>query len=224
MTLKRILIGIPTKDDIRAETFKSVYDLIIPEGYEADFQYFYGYAVDQVRNLIADWTINGYDYLFAVDHDITFAPDTLVKLLAHDKPIVSGIYRQRLEPPVLEIYNTNYQNVSMDFVNQQGLIEIGACGFGCVLVKKEVFAAVGYPQFIYHQAISHANTFSEDLDFCKKARLKGYSVWCDTTILCGHIGHHTFTIQPAAAPLPIIEEPADPIANFLQELKKRHHQ
>jgi len=224
MTKKRILIGIPTKDDIRAETFKSIYDLIIPEGYEADFQFFYGYAVDQVRNLIADWTVNLYDYLFAVDHDITFEPDTLVKLLAHDKPIVSGVYRQRMEPPVLEIYDSNYRNVSMDFANQQGLFEIGACGFGCVLVKKEVFTAVGYPQFVYHQALSHANTFSEDLDFCRKARDKGYSVWCDTTILCGHIGLHTFTVQPTVVPTSIVEEPANPIAAYLQELKNHRHQ
>jgi len=227
---KRILIGIPCKNDIEADTFKSIYDLIVPEGYETDFQYFYGYAVDQVRNLIADWVVNGYDYLFAVDHDVTFAPDTLVKLLNHDKPIVSGIYRQRRDPPLLEVYDLNYQNVSTDFMNQRGLIEVGGCGFGCALVKKEVFASVGYPQFVYHQALSHLNTFSEDLDFCKKAREKGYSVWCDTSILCGHIGRHVFevsvpdNIEQREVSVPVIEEPENAIASFLRELKNSRHQ
>ena len=64
--MKRILIGIPTANDIHPQTFKSIYDQIIPHGYKADFQFFYGYNVDQVRNLIADWTVKGFDYLFAL--------------------------------------------------------------------------------------------------------------------------------------------------------------
>ena len=44
-----------------------------------------------------DWVIrHGYDYLFAVDSDMAFAPDTLVKLLSADKDIVSGLYIQRI--------------------------------------------------------------------------------------------------------------------------------
>ena len=58
--MKRILIGIPTANDIHPQTFKSIYDQIIPAGYKADFQFFYGYNVDQVRNLIADWTVKGF--------------------------------------------------------------------------------------------------------------------------------------------------------------------
>jgi glycosyltransferase involved in cell wall biosynthesis len=191
--IKNILIAIPCKNDIEADTFKSVYDLIIPEGYKAHFQYFFGYAVDQVRNLIADWTVKGYDYLFAVDHDMIFAPDTLQKLIAADKPVVSGIYRQRLEPQTIEIYDHNLRHLPYDNLYGKGLIEVGGCGFGCVLVKKEVFANVGYPQFVYHQALDHAHTFSEDLDFCKKAREKGYAIWCDTSIVCGHVGQRIFT-------------------------------
>ena len=193
--VKRILIAIPCKNDIEADTFKSIYDQIIPDGYETDFQYFYGYAVDQVRNLIADWTVNGYDYLFAVDHDITFAPDTLAKLLSHDKPVVGGIYRQRLEPQRLEVYDHTFRTLSYEELHGKGLVEIGGLGFGCVLVKREVFADIGYPQFVYHQALRHEHTFSEDLDFCRKARDKGYTIWCDTSIVCGHIGRHTYQIS-----------------------------
>jgi hypothetical protein len=61
--MKKILIAIPTARYIEAETFKSIYDLEVPEGYEVTFQYFYGYRVDQVRNLIADWVVRGFDYL-----------------------------------------------------------------------------------------------------------------------------------------------------------------
>jgi FkbM family methyltransferase len=198
--IKNILIAIPCKNDIEADTFKSVYDLIIPEGYKAHFQYFFGYAVDQVRNLIADWTVKGYDYLFAVDHDMIFATDTLQKLLAANKPVVSGVYRQRLEPQTIEIYDQTLRHMPYEHLHNRGLIEVGGCGFGCVLVKKEVFADVGYPQFVYHHALDHAHTFSEDLDFCKKAREKGHAIWCDTSIVCGHMGQRIFTPELSAVP------------------------
>ena len=193
-TTKKILIGIPTAKYIESQTFKAIYDLEVPEGYEVTFQYFYGYNIDQVRNLIADWVVRGFDYLFAVDYDISFQPDTLKKLLSHNKPIVTGIYRQRLEPQALEIYNMNLNKIPYNELRDKGVVEIGGCGFGCVLIKKEVFVDVGYPQFIYHHAVDHNNTFSEDLDFCVKARNKGFTIWVDTSILCDHHGTRVFQV------------------------------
>lgn len=195
VTLKpqKILIAIPTARYIEPDTFKSIYDLEIPDGYEVNFQYFYGYSVSQVRNLIADWVIKGYDYLFAVDHDITFSKDTLTKLLSHNKDMITGVYRQRLEPPTLELYELDGKRRT-SFTLGSIPFQIGGCGFGCVLVKKEVLETVGYPQFVYHEALDHKDTFSEDMDFCKKAREKGFEVWCDPSIHCGHIGQKVFDV------------------------------
>jgi glycosyltransferase involved in cell wall biosynthesis len=196
---KKILIAIPTARNIEAETFKSIYDLEVPDGYETTFQYFYGYSVDQVRNLIADWTVNGFDYLFAVDSDISFPKDTLKKLLARDRDLVSGLYIQRKPGQhVLEVYKFNdiggVTNIPIEEIQGRGLVEIASCGFGCVLIKAEVFRAVGYPQFVYHSAINHANTISEDVDFCRKALSKGFSLWADTSVLCNHTGSWTFQV------------------------------
>jgi FkbM family methyltransferase len=207
--MKKILIAIPTARYIEADTFKSIYDLEIPEGYETTFQTFYGYRVDQIRNLIADWVVKGFDYLFAVDHDVTFSPDTLSKMLSHDVPLVSGIYRQRIPEQLIEIYDLTQQRMSIEQLYNKQLVEIGGCGFGCVLVKKEVFAGIGYPQFEYHVALDHSNTVSEDTDFCKKAMDRGFKLYCDTTIMCGHIGSTTMQVE-----LPKI----DPIRQRLQEL------
>lgn len=195
--MKKILIAIPTARYIEAETFKSIYDLEVPEGYEVTFQYFYGYRVDQVRNLIADWVVRGFDYLFSVDHDITFLPDTLKKLLDHDQDLVSGVYRQRLEPQMLEIYEPFGTRMTTEdlYEKDRNLVGIGGCGFGCVLVKKEVLVGVGYPQFEYHHALNHNDTISEDTDFCKKAIAKGFSLWCDPSVRCGHIGSTTMHVQ-----------------------------
>lgn len=209
---KRILIAIPTAKNIEPETYKSIYDLIVPEGYQTTFQYFYGYNIDQVRNLIADWTVKGYDYLFSVDSDISFAPDTLKKLLAHDKPVVSGLYIQRKPGQhILELYEHNARggvsNIPYGKIKGRGLVEIAGCGFGCVLVKAEVLKSVGYPQFKYHSAVDHNHTVSEDVDFCRKALSKGFKLYADTNIQCRHTGSFTFAVDnnipadtPAATP------------------------
>ena len=197
---KRILIAIPTARNIEPDTFKSIYDLIVPDGYITTFQYFFGYNVDQVRNLIADWVVKGYDYLFSVDSDISFNPDTLVKLLAHDKDFVSGLYIQRKPGQhVLEIYEPTptggVANMPYGKLKGRSIVEIAGAGFGCVLIKAEVMKAIGYPQFEYHSAIDHSNTVSEDVDFCRKAREKGFKLWADPNILCRHTGSFTFHID-----------------------------
>lgn len=193
--MKSILIAIPTANDIQPDTFKSIYDQIVPAGYRTQFQHFYGYRVDQVRNLIADWTVKGFDYLFAVDHDMTFPPDTLARLLAADKPAISAVYRQRNENQVLEVHDFSFRNIPWENLKGKGVVEVGSFGFGCALIKKQVFVDIGYPQFYYHHALDHKDTFSEDLDFCRKARDKGHSLWVDTSITCGHIGKRTFTVS-----------------------------
>ena len=199
--IKNILIAIPTNRNIEAQTFKSIYDLIIPEGYKTTFQYFWGYQVDQVRNLIANWMVNGdFDYLFAVDSDIAFAPDTLAKMLSHDKDLVSGIYIQRVpERHTIEIMRKNefggVTHVPFSDIEGQGLVPIDGCGFGCALIKAEVFKAIPYPHFLYKSAIDHKDTVSEDVYFCNQARDRGFQLWADTSILCDHIGSWTFRVK-----------------------------
>ena len=191
----KILIAIPTAKYIESETFKSIYDLKIPEGYEVHFQTFYGYNIDQVRNLIADWVVRGFDYLLSVDSVIIMPNDALEKMLAHDKDLVSGIYRQRLPVQTLEVYDAAMRNIPPEQLPQNQLIRIGGCGFGCVLVKQKVFTDIGYPQFEYHSAINHNDTFSEDVDFCKKATEKGFELYADTSIICDHKGTTLYSVS-----------------------------
>ena len=196
---KKILIAIPTAQNIHPQTFKSIYDLEIPDGYKVEFQYFFGYCVDQVRNLIASWVVKDYDYLFAVDYDISFTPDTLKRLISHDKPLVTGLYIQRKPGEhILELYrnapNGSQYNIPMSALNKDTLEPIHGCGFGCVLVKKEVFEAVGYPYFVYHHALKMEDTVSEDVDFCNKVKQHGFDMWADTGIMCKHHGMITFEV------------------------------
>lgn len=197
---KKILIGIPTNKYIETETFKSIYDLRIPNGYEVEFQYFYGYQIDQIRNLIAEWA-KRYDYLFSVDSDIVLPPDTLEKMLAHNVDMVSGLYIQRIpDTHTLEVYKDNGRggstNIDIDEIDfSQPLHEIVGCGFGCVLIKGHLFREMEYPHFVYKSALDHKNTFSEDNYFCMKAREKGFKIYMDCTIHCEHIGSSKYIVK-----------------------------
>jgi 2-polyprenyl-3-methyl-5-hydroxy-6-metoxy-1,4-benzoquinol methylase len=190
---RSILIAIPTAKNIETDTFKSIYRLKKPDGYRVDFECFYGYNIDQVRNLMAHYTINNrYDYIYFVDSDMILPEDSLIKLLSHNKGIVSGLYIQRrLEAKIPEMYrrrpNGGVTNLSMDELEDNTLMEIESCGFGGVLIKREVLEKVGYPYFFYKHSIDFKDTVSEDVYFCLKAESKGYKTYLDTSLKYNHI-------------------------------------
>ena len=196
---KTILIAIPTNKNIEPDTFKSIYDLIIPDGYETTFQYFHGYQIDQIRNLIADWA-KRYDYLLSVDSDIVLPKDSLVKMINHDKDIVSGVYIQRIEhQQIPEIYIKDQygglSNISYtELKTKTKLFQIDGCGFGCALIRSDVIRSIEYPHFYYQSAIDHKDTVSEDVYFCMKAIKAGFTIWADPTIRCDHIGQRVFSV------------------------------
>lgn len=188
--MKQILIAIPTNKGIEPETFRSIYNLTLPENVKTNFEFFYGYQVDQIRNLIAEWGKN-YDYVFCVDSDIILPEDALTKLYESDKDIVSGVYMQRKhEEQILELYNEKGNIPANELIH--GLMEVKGCGFGCVLVKGAVFNGMKYPHFHYKSALNHNDTYSEDTYFCDKAKEQGFKVWADTTLICEHVGSHKF--------------------------------
>lgn len=190
LNTKSILIAVPTDRYVEPETFQSIYGLHIPNGYKTDFKFFKCDLVDQNRNNVAHYALqHEYDYVFYVDSDIILPPDTLKKLISHDKEFVCGMYRMRRDEEVLEVYDTNYILFPSDKLKSlKGVIEIGGCGFGCVLLQTGMLRSVDYPQFAYHQAFSFDGGFSEDMDFCQKARNKNHRLFCDTSIKCEHIG------------------------------------
>jgi FkbM family methyltransferase len=200
--VKKILIGIPTNKYIESQTFKSLWDLKVPEGYEVDFQMYHGYQIDQIRNLISEWA-KRYDYLLSVDSDIVLPRDALVKMISADKDIISGLYIQRIPgTQTVEVYmdtpNGGCTNIPYSLLENKGIVEIAACGMGCALIKGEVFRRMEYPHFFYKSALDHRNTVSEDVYFCLKARKAGFKVWADTSIKCDHIGATTFSLDTQA--------------------------
>lgn len=73
---KTILIAVPTNKYIEPETMKSIYDLIVPDGYVTEFQFFYGYSRSQILNLVCEWGKRYYATLLVRKNDIL--PENLI--------------------------------------------------------------------------------------------------------------------------------------------------
>ena len=201
---KMVLIGVPTARYIEVETFKGIYEQIKPPGVDTHFQYFWGYNVEQVRNIMVNWALqNRFDYLFNVDSDIVMPAHALSRLMEiqDDRTAISsGLYIQRKEDrKIPEVFIHNPQtggqmNMPIEQVQGNQILEVEGVGFGCCLVRRDVLEAVGNPWFEYRSNIDFSKVVSEDVDFCMKARNKGYRVVVDTGLKLGHLTKTTLTV------------------------------
>jgi hypothetical protein len=205
LTAKRILIAIPTAKHVEVLTFKSLWDLHKPTNTQLDFQYFYGYNVQQVRNTQARWVLNNaYDHVLHVDSDMILPPHTLECLLdmqTDTRGITSGIYVQRKDhEQVCEAYVTDSQtgghaHLPVEDLMPHRILDVAAVGFGGCLVRRDVYKQVAEPWFEYHMHTSGAPRVSEDVDFCMKAQQAGFTVGVHTGLRYGHI-HQTILHAP----------------------------
>jgi cellulose synthase/poly-beta-1,6-N-acetylglucosamine synthase-like glycosyltransferase len=129
-----------------------------------------------------------YDALLFVDSDMVVPPDLLTRLIGHDKDIVSALAFRRTpgyEPCIFMECNEQDAKFYLDY--PKGLTEIEGVGMACTLIKRKVFETVPEPWFFPHKILG------EDLSFCVRAREAGFKIYCDTTLICGHVGIETIT-------------------------------
>jgi len=131
---------------------------------------------------------SGAEWLFFLDDDHAFEPDILLRLLAHEKPIVASLYLQRIKPfsPIAYEYyddeNRTYTSLDLTKYEKNALVPIVAAGTGGMLIRSEVFRELKEPWFEVTEGIG-----SEDLPFCKKALEAGFEIFCDLGTPLGHI-------------------------------------
>lgn len=86
------------------------------------------------------------DWLLLLDHDMTFPPGTLEQLRQHGKPYVSGYYMRRSTKPIAPVWFKPFQSWPMEPWGKQPekgkLHELGASGWGCILIHREVLERV----------------------------------------------------------------------------------
>lgn len=188
----KILIAVPTFENILPDTFKSIYNLEKTEGMIVDFDFVRGYDCARARNNICNNAIeNNHDYVLMVDSDIILPSYTLIKMLDDPKPVCLGCYpRKNTKTGVFEIFKLGQQDYVNTFdygeiTSLSGKIEIKGGGFGCGMIDVKILQNLSHPFFKYVEYESGA-TLSEDLYFCSNATKNGYRVYAETDVICGH--------------------------------------
>jgi len=155
-----------------------------------------GSLVYVARDDIATRTITGdFDYVLWLDSDMVFRPDTLVKMMdtlqKNDFDILTGLYFRRVPPysPVLfktlKMEGADCIHEDFDEIPNE-IFEVAGCGFGCVLMKTDVFLDV---QAKHGAMFAPIGSNGEDVSFCIRARECGFKIYCDPTMICGHVGY-----------------------------------
>lgn len=178
--------------------------------------------VERARNTIAaHFLASNCDQLVFVDSDIGFAPDHLVRLLAHAEPLVGGIYRKKTLAVEWAFAPLVQPNGTTRRRETSGLIEARHVATGFLKVRREVFERIveASPELRYlpHPTEGasgawreHLATFfsggicaetrmwlSEDYGFCERWRRLGGEVWADPTIILQHFGQVGLWADPA---------------------------
>ncbi len=185
----RLLIGLPHKDTVTMEWALAFRNLQI--NIPSIFTCSRGTPIDMARNeIIKSAQTNGVEWVFFLDTDVVPPPDAIIRLLNHNLPIVSGVYWTRalpLEPAVWREVPNGKQ--AIPFTPGQ-MIEADFIGSGCLLIHMSVFDKIEKPYFEWTLSFKDPNDFgkgtSEDFDWCKKVRARGYSIKVDTSIQCRH--------------------------------------
>jgi hypothetical protein len=172
--------------------------------------------IDTARNLLVTHAMDvptQPTHILWLDDDMVWPSDTVARLVAHDLPIVGGLYFQRM-PPFHPVAYTRLHERDGDRRGQfltlpddpTGLVEVDGMGLGCCLVRMDVYfdlAERGGPR--WHAVIDGRG---EDLHFFDRALDAGYQPMLDTDLQCGHVRdevvqrvhYETFRRSTAAGP------------------------
>ena len=203
--MSKILIAVPSHEMVHARFTQSLMALDRPENDEIGYSQIVGTLVYTSRTLIANKAVEmGFDKVLWLDSDMTFQPDTLIRLSKdmdeHNLDMVCGIYFTRKTPIMPSIHKHLHWQIKEDgWVDtdcrcytdypENSLFEIACCGFGCVMTSGRLLKAMNEK---YGSPFYPLMGMGEDTTFCWRATQNGYKIFCDSSVKVGHMGQYEF--------------------------------
>ena len=200
-----ITIAVPCMDSVKTDFMASLMSL--QKNGNASIAIEAGSLVYHSREkLLVSAMDHNADFIFFVDSDMKFAPDTLMRLLQdaveNDLDMVSGLCFRRIFPTTPTMAKTmeysfdpetkqavvnvpNYTDYPRD-----SLFEVACSGLACTLIRMSAICDV-----IANEKMSPFQPFfglSEDYSFCRRMTAAGKKMWVDSRIKIGHIGQFVF--------------------------------
>jgi len=178
--------------------FESFYRLDL-EGLETELFRGRNVLIDRCRNDAAQEALNwGADYLMFFDADGTYPPETVKRLLSHNKDAVSGLTHQKAFPHLPVLWKCRGARKAVVPLDYQGLVKVDLVGLAGVLIKREVLETIPKPWF------ELTPEYGEDTLFWMKCHNFGIDLWCDTDLIFGHI--HTVVVDDKWQEVPKLGE------------------
>ncbi|MGG0821836.1 glycosyltransferase family 2 protein [Paenibacillus turicensis] len=159
--------------------------------------------VAQMKDAIIEYALEAsYDGLFLVDSDLVLSPDTLSRLEASDKDIISNIFWTRWQPdtePLPQVWmmdeysfsqipskkdEAQAQQETANFLEKMkvpGVYEVGGLG-ACTLISHKALE-----QGVRFKRLPNVSFWGEDRHFCIRAAALGISMYVDTRQPAYHI-------------------------------------
>jgi len=193
MNERKVLIGLSTGEHIRrAEFMPSFIGLQRPNN--CFTMTVHGQSPAKSRNMIVEKAFeHECTHIFFLDDDMIPPEDTLIKLLAHNKEIVTGLYLLRSFPHRPALFDKAYDNGKCKFTNmtddKEGLTKAVNCGLGCVLIETNVFRHLTKPYVRLGEILE--DEWCDDVGFFNRCRKAGFEVWCDMNAPVGHMTNVT---------------------------------
>ncbi len=197
--MNKILLGLPIGGSVSWEFFKSFLSCInlMPEEGTITIECTKWQNIVKARNNIVKRLLKeDFTHLFFMDSDMSFPENVLSRLLQHNVDIVGGLYCVKIPPFNTTAFvesngkGSNWQTLMPK--PGDGLVKVHGIGTGCLLIRRTVLENLDYPYFWYEISPDDPNDMmTEDVSFCIKAVKAGFSVFCDTSIMCGHVGNAT---------------------------------
>lgn len=171
------------------------------------------------------------DWLWMVDSDMTFTPDTVERLLEFADPdvapLVGGLCfgfddKAQIQPTLFGLIGdeTSPQVIRYHEWPPESMFQVAATGAACLLIHKSALERIrdarlpnrngrrGFNDaFPWFQEVEHdGEPVSEDITFCWRAGLLGIPLHVNTAVQLGHIKHRELTMDAYLAQRGLLEE------------------
>lgn len=193
----------PTRTYVQAQTVTTLFSLSGTPNARMALAVSLGSVIADKRNKICKQALErGDDYVFFVDSDVQFPPDTLTKLIELDKDVVGALYFRTYhpyEPNLTEKVKHKGQTLLLvpKKWNREKAFKCWSVGTGTMLIKTSVLRALqptlGNEWFRF--APIEGIPAGEDVFFCNEVGKAGFEVWCDPTIKTTHWDNYGFSVD-----------------------------
>lgn len=171
----------------------------------------YAEAPEYARNamIIESLQDENVTHILPLDADVVPPPDTILRLLKHNKDIIAGVYPLFVNgkrcwsfsrhEPIDKNGKERFlaEVISGNIITSQILAPyrevpkkpyiVNALAGSTVLIKREVFESLSKPWYVTLRADDdHKVLMGHDFVFANRAREAGYDLWVDSTVVCKH--------------------------------------